>query len=186
EVNEQLEQLERKEVAAAALQTNGRTIVVNNVIEAWHLVNEIAPEHLELMVENATEHVANIKHAGAIFLGNYSPEPLGDYTAGPNHTLPTSGTAKFSSPLGVYDFLKKSSIIRYSEQALLKEASANVSVAKTDSMTAHANDITLRRKDEALLLVNKQLNDKQPKLIYILVYISMDKEVDRSTPELAF
>lgn len=149
EVNEQLEQLERKEVAAAALQTNGRIIVVNNVIEAWHLVNEIAPEHLELMVENATEHVANIKHAGAIFLGNYSPEPLGDYTAGPNHTLPTSGTAKFSSPLGVYDFLKKSSIIRYSEQALLKEASAIETLANTEGLTAHANAITLRRKDEA-------------------------------------
>src|SRR5699024_6291473 len=124
-------------------------IVVNNVIEAWHLVNEIAPEHLELMVENATEHVANIKHTWTIFLGNYSPEPLGDYTAGPNQTLPTSGTAKFSSPLRVYDFLKKSSIIRYSEQALLKEASAIETLANTEGLTAHANAITLRRKDEA-------------------------------------
>lgn len=149
EVIEQLEQLARKEVAAASLQTNGRIIVVDNLTEAWQLVNEIAPEHLELMVKNASEHVTNIKHAGAIFLGNYSPEPLGDYTAGPNHTLPTSGTAKFSSPLGVYDFLKKSSIIRYSEQALLKEASAIETLAKTEGLTAHANAITLRRKDEA-------------------------------------
>src|SRR5699024_3809188 len=124
EVNEQLEQLERKEVAAAALQNNGRILVVNNLIEAWHLVNEIAPEHLEVMVENATEHVAYSKHAGAIVLGTYSPAPLGDFSAGPYHTLPTRGTAKLSSPLGVYDVLKKSSIIRYSEQALLKDASA--------------------------------------------------------------
>src|SRR5699024_9110372 len=148
EVNEQLEQLERKEVAAAALQTNGRIIVVNNVIEAWHLVNEIAPEHLELMVENATEHVANIKHAGAIFLGNHSPEPLGDYTAGPNHTLPTSGTAKFSSPLGVYDFMKKSSIIHYSKESLIEAAEHIITLANTEGLTAHANAIRMRKDDK--------------------------------------
>lgn len=148
EIAVQLEKLERKDVAAASLHTNGRIVVTDHLEEAWDLVNEMAPEHLELMVRNASEHISNIKHAGAIFLGNYSPEPLGDYVAGPNHTLPTSGTAKFSSPLGVYDFMKKSSIIRYSEQALLQEAEAIETLAKTEGLTAHANAITLRRKDE--------------------------------------
>src|SRR5699024_9153089 len=105
----------------------------------------LAPEHLELMIQNASDHVASIKHAGAIFLGNYSPEPLGDYMAGPNHTLPTSGTAKFASPLGVYDFVKKSSIIRYSEKALLEESKQIETIAEMEGLKGHANSIKLRR-----------------------------------------
>src|SRR5699024_6491269 len=93
-------------------------------------------------------HMHQVKHAGAIFLGNYSPEPLGDYFAGPNHTLPTSGTAAFASPLGVYDFLKKSSIIHYSKDALLESANAIATIANMEGLTAHAKAITIRKEDE--------------------------------------
>lgn len=146
EVNRQLAKLERREVAAASIENNGQLIVVDSLQQAFTLVNDIAPEHLQLMIENATDHLADVKHAGAIFLGNYSPEPLGDYMAGPNHTLPTSGTAKFASPLGVYDFMKKSSIIRYSETALLKEASYIETLANMEGLSAHAKSIEIRRK----------------------------------------
>ncbi|MBO1002349.1 histidinol dehydrogenase [Pseudogracilibacillus auburnensis] len=146
EVNRQLAKLERREVATASIENNGQLIVVDSLQQAFTLVNDIAPEHLQLMIENATDHLADVKHAGAIFLGNYSPEPLGDYMAGPNHTLPTSGTAKFASPLGVYDFMKKSSIIRYSETALLKEASYIETLANMEGLSAHAKSIEIRRK----------------------------------------
>ena len=95
---------------------------MDSLEEAFELVNELAPEHLQLMIENPMEKMHSIQNAGAIFLGNYSPEALGDYFAGPNHTLPTSGTSTFSSPLGVYDFLKKSSIIHYSEQSVTRRS----------------------------------------------------------------
>lgn len=148
EVNRQLSLLERKEVASKSIANNGQIIVVANLKQAFTLVNEIAPEHLQLMIANATDHLPDVKHAGAIFLGNYSPEPLGDYIAGPNHTLPTSGTAKFASPLGVYDFVKKSSIIRYSETALLNEASYIETLANMEGLTAHAKSIEIRRKNK--------------------------------------
>lgn len=148
EVNNQLVELERKEIAQTSIETNGQLIVVDSLDEAFLLVNDIAPEHLQLMIENSTDHLADIKHAGAIFLGNYSPEPLGDYLAGPNHTLPTSGTAKFASPLGVYDFMKKSSIIRYTEQALLKEADYIETLATMEGLGAHAKSIEIRRKNK--------------------------------------
>src|SRR5699024_11754635 len=108
--------------ATASIRKNGKIIVVDTLDDAFKLVNDIAPEHLQLMIQNASDHTASVKHAGAIFLGNYSPEPLGVYMAGPNHTLPTSGTAKFASSLCVYDCMKKSNIIHYCEAALLKEA----------------------------------------------------------------
>ena len=146
EIDKQLAELERHEIAEASIENNGRIIIVRNLNEAFTLVNEIAPEHLQLMIENATDHLPSVKHAGAIFLGNYSPEPLGDYLAGPNHTLPTSGTAKFASPLGVYDFMKKSSIIRYSEAALLKEADYIETLANMEGLGAHAKSIEIRRK----------------------------------------
>lgn len=145
EVTKQIALLERRDIASTSIKNNGKIIVANNLQEAFNLVNEIAPEHLQLMIENATDHIADIKHAGAIFLGNYSPEPLGDYVAGPNHTLPTSGTAKFASPLGVYDFIKKSSIIRYSETALLKEARYIETLASMEGLGAHAKSIAIRR-----------------------------------------
>ena len=116
--------------------------------EAFEIVNELAPEHLQLMIENATDYLSQVRHAGAIFLGNFSPEPLGDYFAGPNHTLPTSGTARFSSPLGVYDFLKKSSIIRYSEEALKDVIQPVSTLAKMEGLTAHAKSMEIRKNIE--------------------------------------
>ena len=145
EVQKQLQTLERYDVAKASIDTNGQVVIADDLTEAFDIVNLIAPEHLQLMIENATDHLSDVKHAGAIFLGHYSPEPLGDYVAGPNHTLPTSGTAKFASPLGVYDFLKKSSIIRYTKEALLKEADYIETIANTEGLTAHAKSITIRR-----------------------------------------
>src|SRR5699024_2293521 len=106
------------EIAEASIQANGRIYVTETIEEAVHHVNHWAPEHLEIVVDEPWHWLPKIRHAGAIFLGPYSSEPVGDYFAGPNHVLPTGGTAKFSSPLSVDDFLKKSSIISYSEQAL--------------------------------------------------------------------
>lgn len=147
EVNKQLAELSRREIAEASINQHGRIIIARTLKEAFHVVNEIAPEHLQLMIEHAADYISEVKHAGAIFIGPYSPEPLGDYVAGPNHTLPTSGTARFASPLGVYDFVKKSSIIRYSEAALLKEAAAIETIATMEGLEAHAKSITLRRKN---------------------------------------
>src|SRR5699024_10300276 len=103
EVDQQLKQLDRTDIATAAIQKIGKIIVVDTLDDAFELVNDIAPEHLPLMIQNASDHTASLKHAGAIFLGNYSPEPLGDYMAGPNHTLATNGTAELASPLAVTD-----------------------------------------------------------------------------------
>lgn len=143
-IEQQIERLQRKAIAAKSVKENGKIVVVDTLGEAFQLVNNIAPEHLQLMIENATDCLSEVRNAGAIFLGNYSPEALGDYVAGPNHTLPTSGTAKFSSPLGVYDFVKRSSIIRYSKTALLKEAKYIETLAETESLDAHAKAISIR------------------------------------------
>ncbi|SHG09432.1 histidinol dehydrogenase [Ornithinibacillus halophilus] len=148
EVYQQLDKLERKEIASSSIENYGRIVLADSLENAFQIINELAPEHLELMIENPTEKLPYIKHAGAIFLGSYSPEPLGDYFAGPNHTLPTSGTAKFSSPLGVYDFVKKSSIIHYSKEALLQASDQIVKLASTEGLTAHANSILVRKEDE--------------------------------------
>src|SRR5699024_6357743 len=130
-----------------SLAANGRIILAKSLTEALDLVNEIAPEHLQLMIKNPMEYVQYIDHAGAIFLGNHSTEALGDYMAGPNHTLPTSGTATFSSPLGVYDFMKKSSIIHYSKEALRKVSNEIMTIANAEGLSAHAKSIQMR-KDE--------------------------------------
>ncbi|WP_068676228.1 histidinol dehydrogenase [Oceanobacillus sp. Castelsardo] len=145
EVEKQLEKLDRKAIAEESIEQNGRIIIANDEEDAFRVVNEIAPEHLQLMIQNPTEKVNKVKHAGAIFLGNYSPEPLGDYFAGPNHTLPTSGTARFASPLGVNDFVKKSSIIHYSQDALLEATNKIAKIANVEGLTAHANSITIRK-----------------------------------------
>ncbi|HEY4602428.1 MAG TPA: histidinol dehydrogenase [Cerasibacillus sp.] len=147
EIQKQLELLERKAIINESLEKNGRVIVVESLKEAFQLVNKIAPEHLQLMIKNPLERLSLVKHAGAIFLGNYSPEALGDYYAGPNHTLPTSGTAVFSSPLGVYDFIKKSSVIYYSEAALNKSIDSITTLAKAEGLTAHARSIQVRGKE---------------------------------------
>jgi histidinol dehydrogenase len=147
EVKRQTASLERRTIIETSLEQNGRIILTETLEEAFALVNTIAPEHLQLMISNPTEKLGMVKNAGAIFLGNYAPEPLGDYFAGPNHTLPTSGTAVFSSPLGVYDFMKKSSIIHYSETALMEASQHIINLANVEGLTAHANAISIR-KDE--------------------------------------
>ncbi|WP_337019135.1 histidinol dehydrogenase [Oceanobacillus massiliensis] len=145
EIEKQTARLERKEIIERSITQNGTIIVAADLTEAFALVNEIAPEHLQLMIENASEKLQYIKNAGAIFLGNYSPEPLGDYYAGPNHTLPTNGTAKFASPLGVYDFMKKSSIISYSKEAIQQAADSIITIANVEGLSAHANSIRIRK-----------------------------------------
>lgn len=144
----QTSRLERKEIIDASIEANGRIIIVDSLESAAQVANIIAAEHLELMVEHPTELLPQIKHAGAIFLGSYSPEPLGDYFAGPNHTLPTSGTARFASGLGVYDFLKKSTIISYPRQALEDVSDQIITLANVEGLTAHANAIQIRKDDQ--------------------------------------
>lgn len=147
EIQKQKETLDRLPMIEKSLTDFGRIVVVEKLSEAFDIVNDIAPEHLQLMIENPFEQMANIKNAGAIFLGNHSAEALGDYMAGPNHTLPTSGTAIFSSPLGVYDFIKRSSIIQYSEEALKGVSDDIMTIANAERLTAHAEAINIR-KDE--------------------------------------
>lgn len=147
EVERQIPLLERAEIIRESIQANGKIIICDDEEQAIELINSIAPEHLQLMGENAEEQVEKIKHAGAIFIGPYSSEPLGDYFAGPNHTLPTNGTARFSSPLGVYDFMKKSSTIHYSKERLLDYADTIITIAEAEGLTAHANAIRIRKEN---------------------------------------
>ncbi|MCM3757583.1 histidinol dehydrogenase [Sporosarcina aquimarina] len=148
EVSRQLERMDRKEIAKKSIQSNGWIAVVESEDEAIEIINDLAPEHLEIMTLNPEKRLDDIEHAGAIFLGAYSPEALGDYMAGPNHTLPTSGTAKFSSPLGVYDFMKKTSIIRYKKEALEQVSDAIIELAKTEQLNGHAQAIRVRTQEE--------------------------------------
>ena len=123
-----------------------RIIIAKNIEEAILISNEIAPEHLELAVMDPFALLSKIKNAGSIFLGHNTPEPLGDYLAGPNHTIPTSGTAKFASPLSVDDFIKKSSVIYYSKEALEKVKDKVILFAESEGLTAHANSVRKRFK----------------------------------------
>jgi len=148
EIEIQLSKLGRVEIARCSIDDFGRIIIVESLVEALDVVNEIAPEHLQIMLENPMEHLPYIRNAGAIFLGPFSPEALGDYMAGPNHTLPTSGTAAFSSPLGVYDFLKKSSIIQYTEDAFNEVADDIIILAEAERLTGHAESIRQRKGEE--------------------------------------
>lgn len=145
EVTKQLNELERREIAQKSIQNKGSIILADSEKQTFDIANQIAPEHLQLMVSNPSAKLSLIRNAGAVFLGPFSPEPLGDYLAGPNHTLPTNGTAKFSSPLGVYDFIKRSSIISYSKQALLEVADTIDCLARTEGLTGHARSIQIRR-----------------------------------------
>ena len=147
EIKRQVEALSRKEIIEASLRDFGVILVVDNMDEAIDLGNKIAPEHFELMVKDPFLYLGRIKNAGSIFLGSYSPEPLGDYMAGPNHVLPTSGSARFFSPLSVDDFIKKSSYIYYSEDALFGVKDKIVKLADTEGLTAHANSIKVRYED---------------------------------------
>jgi len=140
----QLDQLPRREIAAASVRDFGLIIQVPDLEAAVQLANRIAPEHLELMTARPMDLVGAIRNAGAIFLGAYTPEPVGDYIAGPNHVLPTAGTARFSSALSVDNFIKKTSLIRYTDQALRKEAADIIHLAQIEGLEAHANAVRLR------------------------------------------
>lgn len=148
EVFIQLSELPRKEIARASIDKNGKIIVCNDMTEAVTVANAIAPEHLELAVEEPFRLLPEIKNAGSIFLGSYAPEPLGDYFAGTNHTLPTSGTARFSSPLSVDDFVKKSSYIYYEKPDLLDVADRIIDFAEREGLSAHANALRVRKEDQ--------------------------------------
>lgn len=154
QVSEEVEQftreLSRKEIIEKSLENYGYILIAQNMEEAIDAANEIASEHLEILTKNPFETMTKIKNAGAIFLGEYSSEPLGDYFAGPNHILPTNGTARFFSPLNVDDFMKKTSIISYSKDALLKVHEEIELFASKEGLTAHANSIKVRFEQEAL------------------------------------
>lgn len=147
EVYRQMETLSRKEIIAEALDRFGGVIICENVEEAVDFANELAPEHLEICVNNPFDYVGRLDNAGSVFMGHYSPEPLGDYFAGPNHVLPTGGTARFFSPLSVDDFIKKSSFIYYPQAEIQKAAPDIIRLAETEELTAHANSIRVRVED---------------------------------------
>ena len=143
-----LKELSRREIIEKSLENYGYILVADTMADAVEAANEIASEHLEILTANPYEVMTKIKNAGAIFLGEYSSEPLGDYFAGPNHILPTNGTAKFFSPLNVDDFMKKTSIISYSKEAL-KAAHRDIEkFAESEGLTAHANSIRVRFESE--------------------------------------
>jgi histidinol dehydrogenase len=146
EVNEQLKTLPRRDIAEASVRDYGCIYVAETIDEAVNTVNTLAPEHLEIITQSPEALLGNIKHAGAIFLGRYSPEPVGDYFAGPNHVLPTNGTARFSSPLNVTDFQKKSSIISYSQSAFEEHAESIAAFARLEGLEAHARSIEARER----------------------------------------
>ncbi|NPA11677.1 MAG: histidinol dehydrogenase [Epsilonproteobacteria bacterium] len=146
EVEKFLSELEREKIARTSIEQRGAIIIAKDLDEAVELMNEIAPEHLEVVTSNPFELLPKIKNAGAIFLGENTPEPIGDYIAGPNHTLPTGGTAKFYSPLSVENFLKKSSIISFSKEAIKEMGQQCALLAKTEELTAHQKSVLERLK----------------------------------------
>lgn len=148
ELEKQIPLLERREIARESIDVNGKIIVADTLDAAIEIANEIAPEHLELCVDNPFDKLDSIRHAGSIFMGRNCPEALGDYFAGPNHTLPTSGTAKFSSPLSVDDFIKKTQYTYYTKDALKKVAFDIAAFAKKEGLTAHAKSAVIRVEDE--------------------------------------
>ena len=144
ELEKQIPRLERAEIARASIDDNGKIIVADSLMRAIDIANEIAPEHLELCVDNPFDYFGAIRHAGSVFMGRNCPEALGDYFAGPNHTLPTGGTAKFSSPLSVDDFVKKTQFTYYTRDALAKVADKVAYFAKKEGLTAHAKSAVVR------------------------------------------
>lgn len=147
ELEIQIPLLERAEIARVSIDNNGKIIVADTLMAAIDIANEIAPEHLELAVDNPFDYLDSIKHAGSIFMGKYCPEALGDYFAGPNHTLPTSGTARFSSPLSVDDFVKKTQYTYYTKDALKNVAWDVHRFAEKEGLTAHAKSAVIRFED---------------------------------------
>ena len=148
ELEIQIPLLERAEIARASVDNNGKIIVAPTLMAAIDIANEIAPEHLELCVDNPFDYLDSVRHAGSIFMGRNCPEALGDYFAGPNHTLPTSGTAKFSSPLSVDDFVKKTQYTYYTKDALSRVAKDVAFFAEKEGLTAHAKSATVRLDEE--------------------------------------
>jgi histidinol dehydrogenase len=147
EVDKQLAVLPRTEIATVSIENNGKIILVDSLPEAVQLANDIAPEHLELCVTDPFALLGQVQNAGSVFLGNYTPEILGDYYAGPNHTLPTEGTSRFYSPLSVDDFIKKSSYLYYSPEAVKKVAADVVLFAQSEGLDGHANSIKVRTEE---------------------------------------
>ena len=147
ELYRQMETLSRKEIIAESVDRFGGVIVCENMEEAVDFANELAPEHLEICCQNPFDYLGRLDNAGSVFMGHYSPEPLGDYYAGANHVLPTGGTARFFSPLSVDDFIKKSSYIYYPKEELQKAAADIIRLAETEELTAHANSIRVRVED---------------------------------------
>ena len=147
EIDRQSKELSRKEIIDYSLDNYGAAIIAQDMMQACDIANRLAPEHLEVMAENPLEYIGKLDNVGSLFLGQYSPEPLGDYYAGPNHVLPTSGTARFFSPLSVDSFIKKSSYIYYTKQALNEAADDIILVAEKERLTAHANSIKVRAED---------------------------------------
>ncbi len=147
EIESQVRKLERCEIASASIDNNGKIIVVDDLLKGIEIANEIAPEHLELCVDNPFDYLDKIRHAGSVFLGRNCPEALGDYYAGPNHTLPTSGTARFFSPLSVDDFVKKMQYTYYSADALDAVADDIALFARKEGLTGHARSVLIRSED---------------------------------------
>ncbi|NLM66988.1 MAG: histidinol dehydrogenase, partial [Enterococcus sp.] len=143
-LEQQLKTLPRAAIARQALANHGALIVVEDETTQFALMNEIAPEHLEIQLVDPMSHLNQVKHAGSVFLGAYASEPLGDYLAGPNHVLPTSGTARFFSPLGVEDFIKRTAFLSYTKEALAKEKDAVMDLAIEEGLDAHARAIQVR------------------------------------------
>ncbi|MGL5868788.1 histidinol dehydrogenase [Clostridium chrysemydis] len=148
EISKAVENLSRRDTILKSLNDFGKIIIIEDIEEAFTISNEIAPEHLEIFLDNPKIYLEKIKNAGSIFLGEYSPEPVGDYFAGTNHVLPTGGTAKFSSPLSVEDFMKKSSYIYYSKEDLLNNGEKIIDIANKEGLTAHSFSVKVRLEDE--------------------------------------
>ena len=148
ELERQIPLLPREEIARTSIDNNGKIIVADDLLKAIDIANEIAPEHLELCMDNPFDYLDKIKHAGSIFMGKYCPEALGDYFAGPNHTLPTSGTARFSSPLSVDDFVKKTQYTYYTREALSAVADDVAFFAEKEGLSAHARSATIRFEED--------------------------------------
>ncbi len=148
ELERQIPLLPREEIARTSIDNNGKIIVADDLLKAIDIANEIAPEHLELCMDNPFDYLDKIKHAGSIFMGKYCPEALGDYFAGPNHTLPTSGTARFSSPLSVDDFVKKTQYTYYTKDALKAVADDVAFFAEKEGLSAHARSATVRFEED--------------------------------------
>ena len=145
-VEKQLKNLSRKEIAVESISRYGAIMVTSDIAAAIALANQIAPEHLELHVKEPFEYIGRIRNAGAVFLGDYTPEPVGDYIAGPNHVLPTAGTARFASALSVDHFIKKTSLIHYSRDAFMDEAKDIIRLAEIEGLDAHVNSVKIRLK----------------------------------------